>query len=209
MDNKPSFIKFLLKYGVYILIIVFVSYANQAPGGFLVALGTILTTLCYIFSFLIDKFWPILLLIFVVYKRHDFLDLIRTIYFCFFRNYNDSYPAFQKFEIGSLKADTMKLGDLQSRLDNRFYKRWGKHRDHFKKNKDLDEEAKQLIKTALEAGYKSEWSEKKADFMIEANNAVRNGKETIKSVQKEYSDKFSGKPHYWDLQKIYSEWELE
>ncbi len=79
MNNKPSFIYFLLKWVGGILVILFVSYALQTPGGFWVALGTTLAILWSILSFLFDKFWGLILIGFVVILLRENLYWFRDI----------------------------------------------------------------------------------------------------------------------------------
>lgn len=172
--------------------------------GILVGISVIIWTAL---SWILDKFWFLIILIFIYFNRYQILS---TIMHLFFHQYNESYPAFSKLQIGATKLDALDLSKKWSNLVDKSSAMMKKQKDQSKnlKNTDLSEESKDLYKFAWECYYKSQWEEKKADFMIEANNEVVNGKKTIQEVKEDFEKKFSGWTYLKESDQHFKKWEL-
>lgn len=153
--------------------------------------------------------WICILFIFLIWSYHDIVFSIIRIWNLFFRQYNNAYPAFTRYEIGTDWNRITHYSVLSANIYEKFDKLVeNESKNGVKRNQDYSEKVKDYYKKYLAAEYSRNFWNEVANYKIEANIAVNNGKKKIEDVQS-YAYKYAVMPHWEngiETSKKYKEW---
>ena len=165
---------------------------------------------------IMGSFWVHLSIIFFIwsYERILLWTLLPFVeaWNIYVKNYNNSYPVFSRFEIGTVQNSLNRYNRESSTAFDNYAKSQEKERRkglNVNGNKSFSKNVKYYYKEYLEGKLWTETKRKELYSMIEGNIEVSLGKKTIHQVKEEVRNMLQGQIHKIDKEfdNEYKDWE--